>query len=80
MAAQNKPFVTVCFGNPYTATFLPKLPAVLLAYEFSDFTERAAAKAPGRRDPDRREAPGFTAGDVPGRPRADAGGDNSRYS
>jgi beta-N-acetylhexosaminidase len=45
VAAQNKPFVTVCFGNPYTATFLPKLPAVLLGYEFSDFTERAAAKA-----------------------------------
>jgi len=45
VAAQNKPFVTVCFGNPYTATFLPKLPAVLLGYEFSDFTERAAARA-----------------------------------
>lgn len=45
IAAQDKPFVTVCFGNPYTATFLPKLPAVLLGYEFSDFTERAAVKA-----------------------------------
>ena len=45
VAAQNKPFATVCFGNPYTATFLPKLPAVLLGFEFSDFTERAAAKA-----------------------------------
>ena len=44
VAAQNKPFATVCFGNPYTATFLPKLPAVLLGFEFSDFTERAAAK------------------------------------
>jgi beta-N-acetylhexosaminidase len=44
IAAQEKPFVTVCFGNPYTATFLPKLPAVLLGYEFSDFTERAAAR------------------------------------
>ena len=44
VAAQKKPFVTVCFGNPYTATFLPNLPAVLLGYEFSDFTERAAAK------------------------------------
>jgi beta-N-acetylhexosaminidase len=44
IAAQNRPFVAVCFGNPYTATFLPKLPAVLVAYEFSDFTERAAAK------------------------------------
>jgi beta-N-acetylhexosaminidase len=45
VATQNKPFAAVCFGNPYTATFLPKLPAVLLGYEFSDFTERAAAKA-----------------------------------
>ena len=45
VAAQNKPFAAVCFGNPYTATFLPKLPAVLLGYEFSDFTERAAARA-----------------------------------
>ena len=45
VAAQDKPFAAVCFGNPYTATFLPKLPAVLLGYEFSDFTERAAAKA-----------------------------------
>jgi len=44
IAAQDKPFVTVCFGNPYTATFLPKLPAVLLGYEFSDFTERTAAR------------------------------------
>jgi len=44
IAAQDKPFVIVCFGNPYTATFLPKLPAVLLGYEFSDFTERAAAR------------------------------------
>ena len=44
IAAQDKPFVAVCFGNPYTATFLPKLPAVLLGYEFSDFTERAAAR------------------------------------
>jgi beta-N-acetylhexosaminidase len=44
VADQQKPFVTVCFGNPYTATFLPKLPAVLISYEFSDFTERAAVK------------------------------------
>jgi len=44
IAAQEKPFVTVCFGNPYTATFLPKLPAVLVAYEVSDFTERAVAR------------------------------------
>ena len=44
IASQTKPFVTVLFGNPYTAMALPKLPAVLLSYEFSDFTERAAAR------------------------------------
>ncbi len=41
----DKPMVSVLFGNPYTATFLPKLPAVLLTFEFSDFSERAAARA-----------------------------------
>jgi beta-N-acetylhexosaminidase len=45
LAAQQKPFAAVLFGNPYTALALPKLPAVLLTYEFSDFSERAAAKA-----------------------------------
>lgn len=45
LAALDRPFVAALFGNPYTATFLPKLPAVLLAYEFSDFSERAAARA-----------------------------------
>ncbi|MEI6670025.1 MAG: glycoside hydrolase family 3 N-terminal domain-containing protein [Acidobacteriota bacterium] len=44
IAPQNKPFVAVCFGNPYTAMALSKLPAVLVGYEFSDFTERAAAR------------------------------------
>jgi beta-N-acetylhexosaminidase len=44
IAAQNKPFVTVLFGNPYVAMVLPKLPAVLVGYEFSDFTERAAVR------------------------------------
>lgn len=45
MAGQGKPFVTVLFGNPYVATFVPKLPAILLTYEFSDATERAAVRA-----------------------------------
>lgn len=45
VAAQQKPFVAVLFGNPYVATFVPKLPAVLLTYEFSDATERAAVRA-----------------------------------
>jgi beta-glucosidase-like glycosyl hydrolase len=40
-----KPFVTVVFGNPYTAMALPKLPAVLLTYEFSDAMETAAVRA-----------------------------------
>ena len=40
-----KPFVTVLFGNPYTATFLPDVPAMLLTYDFYDRAERSAVKA-----------------------------------
>ena len=39
------PFVTTIFGNPYTASFVPELPAVLLTYDFYDQTERAAVRA-----------------------------------
>jgi len=42
---QQKPFVTVIFGNPYTAMALPKLPAQLLTYEFTDAMETAAVRA-----------------------------------
>jgi beta-N-acetylhexosaminidase len=40
-----KPFVTVLFGNPYTATFLPDVPAMLLTYDFYDRAERSAVRA-----------------------------------
>lgn len=39
------PFVTTFFGNPYTASFAPELPATLLTYDFYDQTERAAVRA-----------------------------------
>jgi len=39
------PFVTTFFGNPYTASFVPELPAMLLTYDFYDATERAAVRA-----------------------------------
>ena len=39
------PFVTVLFGNPYTAAFLPELPAMLLTYDFYDRPERSAVRA-----------------------------------
>jgi len=39
------PFVSVIFGNPYTAMALPKLPAQLLTYEFTDAMEAAAVRA-----------------------------------
>ena len=39
------PFVTTFFGNPYTASFLPELPAALLTYDFYDQPERAAVRA-----------------------------------
>jgi beta-N-acetylhexosaminidase len=40
-----QPFVAVVFGNPYTATFLQELPAILLTYDFYDRAERSAARA-----------------------------------
>jgi len=40
-----KPFVTVFFGNPYVATFLPELPAMLLTYDFYDRAEASAVRA-----------------------------------
>ena len=40
-----KPFVTVLFGNPYTGTFLPDVPAIMLTYDFYDRAERSAVKA-----------------------------------
>jgi len=39
------PFVTVIFGNPYTATFLPEVPAMLLTYDYYDRAERSAVRA-----------------------------------
>jgi beta-N-acetylhexosaminidase len=45
LASGGKPIVAVLFGNPYTATFLPKLPAVMLTYEEYDGVETAAVRA-----------------------------------
>jgi beta-N-acetylhexosaminidase len=45
LASLNKPYIAVLFGNPYTATFLTKLPAVLLTYEAFDGIELAAVRA-----------------------------------
>jgi beta-N-acetylhexosaminidase len=44
-SANHAPFVTVLFGNPYTAAFLPELPAMLLTYDFYDRAERSAVRA-----------------------------------
>jgi beta-N-acetylhexosaminidase len=45
LARQNKPFVTVFFGNPYAATYVPELPAMLLTYDFYDRAELSAVRA-----------------------------------
>jgi hypothetical protein len=42
---RRQPFVTVFFGNPYAATFLPELPAMLLTYDFYDLPEASAVRA-----------------------------------
>jgi beta-N-acetylhexosaminidase len=40
-----KPFVAVLFGNPYTASFLQDVPAILVTYDFYDRAEASAVKA-----------------------------------
>ena len=45
LASLNKPYVAVLFGNPYTAMFVQKLPAMLLTYEAFDGMEAAAVRA-----------------------------------
>lgn len=40
-----QPFVTAFFGNPYAATFLPDLPAMLLTYDYRDLAEESAVRA-----------------------------------
>jgi len=42
---RSQPFVSVLFGNPYTAMGIPEAPAIVLTYDFSDGAERAAVKA-----------------------------------
>ena len=41
----NRPFVSVLFGNPYVAMYMPDLPAVMLTYDFYDRAEASAVKA-----------------------------------
>jgi beta-N-acetylhexosaminidase len=43
--AANTPFIGILFGNPYVATFLPELPAMLLTYDYYDLAERSAVRA-----------------------------------
>ena len=50
------PMVTTFFGNPYTASFVPELPAMLLTYDVYDNAERAAVARDRRRGADQREA------------------------
>ena len=44
-SSSNRPFVTTFFGNPYVATFLQDLPAMLLTYDFYDRAEASAVRA-----------------------------------
>jgi len=44
-ARTGTPDITVFFGNPYTASFVPELPAMLLTYDFYDLPELAAVRA-----------------------------------
>ena len=44
-ASTGQPLVVVLFGNPYAATFLADLPAILLTYDFYDLPEVSAVRA-----------------------------------
>jgi len=44
-ADATKPFVAVSFGSPYVGDIAPKVPALLLAYEWTDAPEAAAVRA-----------------------------------
>ncbi|HWF83496.1 MAG TPA: glycoside hydrolase family 3 N-terminal domain-containing protein, partial [Vicinamibacterales bacterium] len=44
-ARTRAPFVSTFFGNPYTASFVPELPAILLTYDLYDLPEHAAVRA-----------------------------------
>jgi len=45
LGTSQTPLVAVLFGNPYTATFLKKLPAMVVTYEEFDGMEQAAVRA-----------------------------------
>jgi len=45
VSSLDRPVVGVLFGNPYVATALAKLPAVLLTYDFFDTMETTAVRA-----------------------------------
>ena len=53
----SQPYVAVLFGNPYTATFLTKLPAMMLTYEEFDGIELAAVRALAGEAPIRGKLP-----------------------
>lgn len=42
---RSQPMVAMFFGNPYTPTFVPEIPAMMLTYDFSDYAEESAVKA-----------------------------------
>jgi beta-N-acetylhexosaminidase len=44
-ADKSKPLVAVAFGSPYVGDLAPRVPAVLLAYEYGDAPEAAAVRA-----------------------------------
>lgn len=44
-ARASTPLVTTFFGNPYTASFVPELPSILLTYDLYDLPELAAVRA-----------------------------------
>ena len=45
LGRRERPIVTIFFGNPYVATFMPTLPAMMFTYDFYDRAELSAVRA-----------------------------------
>jgi beta-N-acetylhexosaminidase len=45
LSRRPRPLITVFFGNPYVAMYVPELPSVMLTYDFYDRAEAAAVRA-----------------------------------
>jgi beta-N-acetylhexosaminidase len=77
-AARNVPVLATLFGNPYVASMIPDVPAVLLTYDFYDRAEASAVRAIAGESPITGRLPIALPGLFPVGHGLDRGGESSR--